>query len=1152
MVITKSEEEKRKSIIDNLDKSMSVEAGAGAGKTTLVVARNIEQLKKGKLKAENLVDITFTNAAAQELRKRLLDKLHEEVNNEANTEAERDNLRQAIKDESLIQISTIHSFCKRLITEKSFAAKYPIDVVLLDDAQATKKKMDFFEKWYKKQDIKFLKYVNKEFTEGSAGVFIRDTFMDLCELPDDTEFIYEKDLAEPGACTNDVIYSEMTAQIDRLTQALVNCINIKYPNSLANFANIKDHDAGKKVASWLYKIYEEKNAPVFDSEAFITLYKKIWTKDGGFDLPLKKGNLKSQPLAGNIDSICEDFAAATRGETNLYNKMLAYQSALVVRLALEAREEYRDYCRLPENRHEITNDALLQEALNLIKNDEEARRHYQKQFACIYVDEFQDTDIVQRDLVELLCQDPDDPTVIRPGSLFFVGDPKQSIYSFRGADVDVYEQTRNKYKTPSDTATEVYKLDNNYRSEKPIISWVDKNFSTRFAPILSESYTNMVAPTDRTPGNSKVLKGVYTLNDPNHNSDKYSYDDRGKLKGNDANAVVAVVKHLKEDGFKIWKEDDTAESKYSEQPIDYKDFLILCSKKNDIAIYANKLKEAGIPVNLYGALDLKEDEIVLRLLQLYRGLAFSFDRKAKYSAKQVLMGSMINDDISKEAENKYDTLLATTKNMSGYQLLLYLVQHLEYLMEDKIAGEKMVRCQSRLEQLYEAIITNPLGNKKDIYEQISKYMESGVDKELSLEKDPDAVRFMNVHKAKGLEGKIVIVCARGDRKSFKGTYRYLKKYYPCAIKKDELNSKIVEGYLRITDNPRDPGTVKAIKELHDEMEFNERVRNDYVEATRAEEAIIFMDSLCSGSVYDDFDFSNTPDAPVTNLLTLSADLKADVEKAMSDETYGANLLVKPNRKKKKGTYDAAVFEKNCDDSQGGYTHLSITPSGMEVNDRDKWRPQKEVYRPSGNIFGKVMHRCFELLANDIFDEKDINTKKIINRSVMEFYDEIVNQFSDREEGLNEVKNYQTYLAGQTDKFMANTKLVDSIKNAKKIMTEISFAQYASYKELKDVNDKLKNRLDSITLENMDKNTCINDDEKYWINGQADLVIVDDKDIVTIIDYKSDQKGKYDLDALEEHLHRAYDNQQELYRYVLSKMLEVPMDNISYTYYHMYM
>lgn len=1122
MIVTATEAAKRTAIINNLGKSMLVEAGAGAGKTTLVVNRNIEQIKKGTLTAAGLVDITFTKAAAEELRSRLLRELHRAANDSSNTPDERERLKAAIKDESLIQISTIHSFCKRLLTEQTFAARLPLDVRLLDNKEADERKARFFDAWYRKQSVSNLQAIEQEFYRGNASGFIFDTFMEICELPDDTNFIYDTALIAATAKKTADYIKDMHTKLDECFINLAKVVIDRLaPTTISSFADIKD-----AVLSAFSSAYD-KVASVNDTEEFIELYKKCqksWLED------VKGYNSRAiKKVLGIESSECGDLNlnfSLLMGKEDLVAELEAYQSVLIVDMAMKARKEYRTFCKLPENRHEITNDSLLQEALELVKSDADARAYFQSKFSCIYVDEFQDTDLVQRDLIEILCQDPNDPSKRREGVLFFVGDPKQSIYAFRGADVDVYEDTKKKYEAAAIADVEEYVLDDNYRSEKPIVEWVNATFSAPFTYILSNGYSGMNAPRDNSDG-SGIIRGVYKFKLPNWISDskaplqsKSLYPNIDMAKERESLMITAIVKHLVDDGFLIW---DKKDDKPFKREIEYRDFLILCPKKKDINIYANVLKKEGIPINLYGALDNKNEDVVVRVLQLYKALTLRYDSKTKHGAMEVLMGARLGKKNIVEAKARYELLLKKTENMTGIELLQYLSHHLEYVLTEKTTGEEASRTRSRLQQMLENVQAQPLGDKQDVYKSMLRYMDADIDKELSIEADANAVRFMNLHKAKGLEGKIVIICDRGKKNtSDQSSYRTMRDYYPSALK----NQGIVKTYLR--SYARDSSILSEV----DKKMRNEYVRQDYVEATRAQEALIFMDALYSNCYFNEYDYSSAK-----SILDVSTELKKDVEDIFSDAytlgTGGVSLV----------NYDTDSWDFSMAPKQGFHQEHSVTPSAMEHDDKATWNPSEESSRPCGKTFGIVMHRCFELLVRMLRKGATFDLHSIIRQALMENYVDIVIDCSDDKEREEELKYYEDYLEGRLSAFLSDIALINEIKAAKDVFTELSFSQYADPKDVGAVDAGLDATLQT--------RFALDDKEAYWINGQADLIMVDASDNVIIVDYKSDHIGKESIANLESHLHAAYDHQQELYRFAISQALGISLGNISYRYYHMY-
>ena len=141
-----TEDEKRKDIEEHICQNIFVEAGAGAGKTTLIVKRIVNQIRQG-MKPEKLVVITFTNKAAGELFERIEAAFEREEKEPSNTEEEKKSFQYALENIEKMNISTIHSFCFKLLRERCFDAKLPLDVTLFENEEAIAHQKKFISKW---------------------------------------------------------------------------------------------------------------------------------------------------------------------------------------------------------------------------------------------------------------------------------------------------------------------------------------------------------------------------------------------------------------------------------------------------------------------------------------------------------------------------------------------------------------------------------------------------------------------------------------------------------------------------------------------------------------------------------------------------------------------------------------------------------------------------------------------------------------------------------------------------------------------------------------------------------------------------------------------------------------------------------------------
>ena len=187
---------------------------------------------------------------------------------------------------------------------------------------------------------------------------------------------------------------------------------------------------------------------------------------------------------------------------------------------------------------------------------------------------------------------------------------------------------------------------------------------------------------------------------------------------------------------------------------------------------------------------------------------------------------------------------------------------------------------------------------------------------------------------------------------------------------------------------------------------------------------------------------------------------------------------------------------------------SITPSSKDNYGANNWGDVKKLdeNRPDGNVFGTVLHRMFELVINQIKNDK-IDKNLCINQAMMESYTDIAKEERDL---------YSKYLEKQLDKFL-ESNVVQMVKESEEYYPEYEFSYI---------------------------------DGNEWKNGKADLIIVF-KDKIRIIDYKTDKipSGKDGKEMLEKHLEDAYGDQQRLYVEAIKKCFKV--DNVAYEFYHLY-
>ena len=450
-------------ITHDLAANFIIEAGAGTGKTYALVSRVVALVKAG-VPMPNIVAITFTEAAAAELSERIRSRLeqlltpdHPDNKNDLLaqdlTETHRRRIQTAIAELDQASIQTIHSFAAQLLRERPLAAGLPPGWATLDEVEASKHFTDRWDRWL----------------DWALG---RDTSVDS-DLQDNLRL-----LLEAGTTPNhwQKIAETFSDNADKMHDK----------------TSIPDANLGSIVEHTLQQLRELQSLCCEPSDA---VYRQIARAIASAEKVLQ---VASDPVAAA--SMDLDFPSGRGGRAdnwdinpqearnNLNNKIRkpfldavrdAPKVTALIPLLHSLRQKFAlNYAAQRKADGVATFDDLLVWARDLLRDNAEARAHFRHKYSHILIDEFQDTDPLQAEIAFYLAAAPDAPIgrqdwhtlPLEPGRLFIVGDPKQSIYRFRGADIRVVQQVKD------GGQLETLSISENRRSQKPVLDWVNAIF----------------------------------------------------------------------------------------------------------------------------------------------------------------------------------------------------------------------------------------------------------------------------------------------------------------------------------------------------------------------------------------------------------------------------------------------------------------------------------------------------------------------------------------------------------------------------------------------------------------------------------------------------------------------------------------------------
>jgi len=481
------QKERLRAISDHAS-TLLVEAGAGTGKTSLLAAR-VALLFASGARPEEIAAITFTEVAASQLLERITEYVDEllggrmpEVLEPAFPKGvmltQLSYLERAALSLDQLTCTTIHGFCQRLIKPYPVEARLDPGAAVMDKAESDLAYSLLLRKWLRSQ------------LESNGAPPLAELL--LQEETAGESFIYA--LAQARRIHRDATAVPSLLPVSRIDD---------FRNAVAGFSAWHRQLTASgleepQTANWIEDF--ERLASVFEpgysaETSFSTLWryacpKRIpamvqtsyrLTKRPGF-----KGRWETAlRTVGQSRATASRYAdEANRHYTRISETLAALLddlSEIVLSQIITALDPLQGGYRSFKQQSALLDfDDLLYHARDLLRSNQEVRQALAGRYHYILVDEFQDTDPIQCEILLLLCGErsanaPWEDQRLRPGQLFLVGDPKQSIYRFRGADIDCYQRARQIVETqfPGNRV----EITANFRSQAPILQYVNDRFA---------------------------------------------------------------------------------------------------------------------------------------------------------------------------------------------------------------------------------------------------------------------------------------------------------------------------------------------------------------------------------------------------------------------------------------------------------------------------------------------------------------------------------------------------------------------------------------------------------------------------------------------------------------------------------------------------
>ena len=750
------DKDQRNQIVSSLDETLFVEAGAGSGKTHSLVERIISLVSSpSNIPLRNIAAITFTEKAAAELKHRIriqLEKLRSNADDE-NFEL----FENALNDLDGAAISTVHGFARRILAEFPIEANLPPRFETVDEINS----QVAFQ--YRIEGLLDDLFADEDWAE---TLLFADAieFKPVQHLTDIAKALDSNwDLLTPFCCP-DLPADDFSDLITR-GHALINQID-------GCFGDTSKDSMVKLLTKVSQVVYSLENA--FD---VISQLEILHQAVSGTPLLSKNANTKgAKKNWHDIYSVRSEYAEFRillkqrhqQFVDAILNRFLSHLIDFTLRSAIDRRTngclEFHDLLVLARN---TLRDPLHGSAVRSVLHSK-----YQR----LLLDEFQDTDPIQIELAVLIASSPSSDSSrswqslsVEPGRLFFVGDPKQSIYRFRRADIGLFLEARNKF------TTEVTELSTNFRSVTPIIEWINAVFNNliEYETGSQPEYKSLVPLRDPAP----YGPGIGLIGQSAH----VRKDRIDTIRAAEASDISATILAAKQERWSVQRNNEWA-------PANFNDMAVLVPRRSSLPSLEKAFTKYGIPYQLESANLVWRSREIRDLIMCLRAINDPTDFLATISALRSPIYGCGDDDLYQYRVNGHGSWnfaeLPETQTDDASNIALKGLRHLAslYSLRTLLSPSELIEKLIGDQQLYEQSVISQrprdsLRRLRYVVDQARawsdttggtlhrflRWASSQADKNSRAvesvlpESDNDSVRIMTIHAAKGLEFPITIV-----------------------------------------------------------------------------------------------------------------------------------------------------------------------------------------------------------------------------------------------------------------------------------------------------------------------------------------------------------------------------------------------------------
>ena len=800
-----------------------VAAAAGSGKTAVLVERIINKIINEKVDIDRLLVVTFTNAAASEMRERVLKAIYKKIDENPTDEK----LQRQVTLLNKASICTIDSFCLDVVKNNFFEIDISKNFRIADKTEIEILEQDvleeLFEEKYENKDEDFLKLINT-YTEYRDDTPLKDLTLTIYRyiqsnpypekwLDEKIEmFNFQEDIKQDFSKTSwgEILLKQIKEIVDDGVLQL-----------RAEVQNLQNSEELRKSFEFLrgnLNQLELLQANLDTWDKAYTIYNSLdfgrWMVDSKIKTDLKENAQKTRgKVLDSLKNVADkvlimDSEESFKDIINMY-KILKKLEKIILEFSelFSKRKKEKNIVDFSDVEH-IALKILLDEN----GNPTEIAKKYQEKFEEIAIDEYQDSNLVQEYILT---------SISKGNNIFMVGDVKQSIYRFRQARPDLFLSKYKKYKLKQEKTQKddlKIQLFKNFRSRKEVLDFSNLIFSKIMSEELGElnyteeEYLNLGAEYENTGENLKTeidIINIESSDEKTENAEELEVEKTDEDSENDeetkeeverkedieveAQFVANRIKKLIESKFQVY---DTKEK--IQRDIKYKDIVVLLrSTKISAPIFEKEIIKLGMPVFSDSSSEYLESLEIQTIMNLLKIIDNPMQEIPLVATMRSIIGGFTDNELveirlSDKYDNFYNTILKAKTNvneklrikideflnklemwrqeqqyLSLPELIWKIYNDTGYFNYVGLMKNGELR-QANLKMLFERAKQCESISFKGLYNFINyiekiKTSSKDMDSAKIIGENDDVIRIMSIHKSKGLEFPVVILANVGKQ-----------------------------------------------------------------------------------------------------------------------------------------------------------------------------------------------------------------------------------------------------------------------------------------------------------------------------------------------------------------------------------------------------